>query len=75
MSRMCCVGCDGLSLTQGGRDHFVTDAKGRRWTFEQHPWCGPIVLRKDGQPKSRQPGSRSIFWPAYQAWSIANQAG
>lgn len=55
----------------GGPDHTVTDNSGRAWTFEQHPWCGPIVLRRDGQPKARQPGSRSRFWPAYEAWQQA----
>lgn len=66
---MCCVGCKGLSLTPGGRVHAIHDAAGRRWIFEQHHYCGPIVLRKDGEPKARQPGSRSPFWPAYEAWS------
>lgn len=46
----------------------VTDAKGRTWLFEMHRFCGPLVLRRDGSPKSRQPGSRSPFWPAFEAW-------
>jgi len=71
MPRLCCASCTGFSLTLGGRDHTVTDDRGRVWDFEQHPWCGPIVLRRDGNPKARQPGSRSRFWPAYEAWQQA----
>lgn len=71
MLQLCCVSCQGLSLTRGGREHTVHDASGRSWTFEQHPYCGPIVLRKDGDPKARQPGSRSPFWQAYTAWQRA----
>lgn len=71
MPSLCCIGWQGLSLTTGGSDHTVRDSLGRAWTFELHPWCGPIVLRKDGNPKACQPGSRSPFWPAYEAWRKA----
>lgn len=64
MATMCCAGCNG-GFTLGGRDHVIDDDKGRKWTFEMHPWCGPIVLRRDGNPKTRQPGSRSPFWAAF----------
>jgi hypothetical protein len=66
MATMCCVGCGGLSL--GGRDHTIVDAAGRRWKFEAHPVFGPIVLRANGDPKTRQPGSRSAFWGAWEKW-------
>lgn len=68
---MCCVGCKGLSLTLSGPMHIINDESGRTWRFELHNYCGPIVLRKDGEPKARQPGSRSPFWPAFEAWSKA----
>jgi len=68
MSRMCCVGCNGVSLSIAGSVHVIKDKSSREWYFEQHHYFGPIVLRKDGEPKSRQPGSRSKFWPAYEAW-------
>lgn len=71
----CCIRCAGLfSLTMGAPDHTVTDVKGRTWIFEQHPMFGPVILRKNGNPKSRQPGSRSPFWPAWQAWHDARKA-
>jgi hypothetical protein len=68
---MCCVGCNGVRLSLAGPDHAVVDAAGRRWVFEQHSYFGPIVLRNDGLPKSRQPGSRSKFWTAWQTWRDA----
>lgn len=49
----------------------ITDYAGRAWRFENHRMFGPVVLRADGQPKSRQPGSRSAFWPAWQKWHDA----
>jgi hypothetical protein len=59
----CCAGC-----VPGDRVHTITGADGRSWHFEETFFCGPFLLRKDGEPKARQPGSRSLFWPAYQAW-------
>ncbi|OWQ92019.1 hypothetical protein CDN99_06585 [Roseateles aquatilis] len=47
---------------------FVTDAKGREWTFKYHEYCGVTVLRADGEQLKRQPGRRSPFWPALQVW-------
>jgi len=72
-SSMCCIGCGGFRLSLVGPEHVVVDSDGRQWLFEQHHYFGPIVLRKDGEPKSRQPGSRSKFWPAWQAWNDARK--
>lgn len=72
--RMCCTSCGAAGLPILGRIHTVTDIDGRAWLFESHRMFGPIVLRKDGQPKSRQPGSRSTFWPAWDAWYEQKQA-
>ena len=69
MKSLCCVGCSGGGiLTLAAPLHTITDVDGRPWLFENHPRFGPIVLRKDGNPKARQPGSRSKFWPAWEAW-------
>jgi hypothetical protein len=73
MARMCCIGCGGARLTLGGRDHTIADATGREWTFEMHPYCGPIVLLKNGDPKPKQPGSRSPFWDALEAWQASKK--
>lgn len=69
---MCCIGCSGLSL--GGRDHLIEGADGRRWYFEMHLQFGPMLLRANGDPKTRQPGSRSPFWPAFEAWQRAKDS-
>jgi len=73
MTGMCCVHCQGVSISLAGPEHVITDSRGRTWRFEDHHYCGPIVLRNDGEPKARQPGSRSTFWPAYEAWSKARK--
>jgi hypothetical protein len=62
-----CNTCTGADL----EPHTVTDAAGRTWSFEAHRIFGPLVLRKDGEPAARQPGSRSSFWPAFMAWNDA----
>ena len=48
--------------------HSITDAAGRKWCFEQNSMFGPLILRGDAEPAARQPGSRSAFWAAYDAW-------
>lgn len=53
---------------QAAPEHTLTDAHGRVWRFEQHRMFGPLILRADGEPAARQPGSRSAFWPAWKAW-------
>jgi hypothetical protein len=65
---MCCQSC-----AEGRAEHVITDAAGRLWRFETHHFCGPMVLRQDGQPKARQPGCRSAFWPAFDAWNTARK--
>lgn len=66
--QLCCKDCAGCVA-----EHVITDAHGRPWRFEMHHFCGPIVLRRNGQPKTAQPGSRSAFWPAFDAWNNARK--
>lgn len=74
MATMCCIGCNGASVTLGGSDHTIVDDAGRSWFFEMHPYAGPIVLRRrDGQPKAVQPGSRSPFWAAFNRWNAMRE--
>ena len=54
--------------------HDIADVRGQTWRFEMYRFCGPIVLRQDGQPKERQPGGRSPFWPAFDARNNARKA-
>lgn len=39
-----------------------------RYLVEVHPYLGPMLLRRDGEPRKRQPGPRSDFWRAWDAW-------
>jgi hypothetical protein len=42
---------------------------GNPMVFEDHNYCGPIVLhKKTHEPLERQPDERHTFWLHYQAW-------
>lgn len=58
-----------IHISVGGPDRKITDAQGKTWVFEDHPKFGPIVLKRaGGDPKPCQPGERSPFWQAWNAW-------
>jgi hypothetical protein len=61
-----------LLCSADAREHEAVDDRGKVWRFEMHHFCGPIVLRKDGDPVARQPGDRSAFWQAFDRWQAAN---
>jgi hypothetical protein len=46
----------------------IFDERGIAWTFENSRMFGPLLLRADGEPRARQPGERSAFWPAWERW-------
>ncbi len=50
-------------------DYTITDANGKEWRFDLHPYCGPTVLKKNGDPTSRIPSEKSPFWDAFEKWS------
>ena len=58
-----------ISISVGGPTRVITDAKGKRWTFEMHPQCGPAVLNCHGDPAERQPGAKNPFWHAVTRWA------
>lgn len=41
--------------------------------FEQHPYFGPFVLGKRGEPLANQPGERDPFWQHWHAWNTQGQ--
>lgn len=50
---------------------FITCANIYRYkgyTFEWHNYLGPVLCRNDGEPRKRQPGERSPFWPVLKQW-------
>lgn len=58
-----------IHISFGGPTRVITDAKGKRWTFEMHPQCGPAVLNSKGDPADKQPGAKSPFWHAVTRWA------
>ena len=38
------------------------------FTFEWHYWCGPILCRKDMEPRKVQPSERHPFWAVLERW-------
>lgn len=58
-----------IHISLAGPTRTITDAKGNRWTFEMHHYCGPIALNKRGDPMEGQPGERSPFWHAVTRWA------
>jgi hypothetical protein len=43
-------------------------------TFEWHHYCGPLLCRKNMEPRKRQPGTRSGFWRALARWEKLSKA-
>jgi len=40
----------------------------KNYQFEDHPYCGPVVLDKNGEPLEKQPGELDTFWTHVNAW-------
>lgn len=40
----------------------------KQYRFEDHRFCGPIVVNKDGDPLDLQPPANSVFWQHVTAW-------
>lgn len=62
-----------IHISYAGPTRHIIDAKGKRWTFEMHPYCGPVVLNRHGDPALRQPGEKSPFWNAVTRWTQTGQ--
>jgi hypothetical protein len=58
-------------LCMGGPVYTLT-VRGTPMTFEMHPYCGPIVLGKNGDPLAVQPHERHPFWDAFEQWQQKN---
>jgi len=62
-----------IHISYAGPTRVITDAMGKRWTFEMHHYCGPIVLNRSGDPAPRQPAEKSPFWEAVTRWEQGGQ--
>ena len=58
-----------VCILYGGPERILIDGRGKKWRFEDHPYCGPIVLTgKTGEIAENQPPENSPFWDAVQLW-------
>ncbi len=57
-----------IHISFGGPDRKIIDRKNRVWKFEDHPYFGPFVLDRNGDPKNDQPHESSPFWEAVNCW-------
>lgn len=57
-----------VHLCFGGHERWISCA-GKVFLFEDHHYCGPVVLNKSTRdPSENQPSEKSIFWQHVQAW-------
>jgi len=57
-----------LHILWGGPERWLSCA-GKQWVFEDHPYCGPVVLTpKTRDPAENQPAEGSPFWQHVNAW-------
>ena len=54
-------------LDFGGPDRKIS-VNGEIMEFEMHPYCGPVLIGKDGDPLDNQK-PRHFFWTAVSYWS------
>ncbi len=58
-----------VCMLYGGPERTIIDGKGKKWRFEDHHYCGPIVLTgKTGEIAENQPPENSPFWDAVNLW-------
>ena len=58
-----------IHIALGGPSRRITDARGKTWRFEDHPYCGPVVVDVHDDPKDSQPPEGSPFWEAVTHWA------
>lgn len=56
-----------IHLNTGGT-HFKLAIGSKYIYFEDHPYLGPMVTDKDGEPLEKQPDADSLFFEHYEAW-------
>ena len=56
-----------IHISWAGPERYIS-AGSRIYKFEDHHYCGPIVLGKTGDPLQVQPPESSPFWRAVNCW-------
>ena len=55
-----------IHISMGGPTlHLNAD---KHYKFEDHPYCGPVVLCRNDDPLKTQPGELSLFWTHVNTW-------
>jgi hypothetical protein len=57
---------DGFIDYHDGEGSAVVNGREYRWEF--HEYCGPLFLRKDGEPLVNQPGEKHPVWAEFSKW-------
>lgn len=57
-----------IHISYAGPFQKIIDSTGKEWFFEMHSYCGPVVLKKDGDPRLNQPNGKSEFWKVTTLW-------
>jgi hypothetical protein len=55
-----------IHILMGGQTLYLSAQK--VYLFEDHPYCGPIVLNAKEDPLENQPGPLDLFWTHVSAW-------
>ena len=56
-----------IHIAYGGPDRYLSVGC-KQYRFEDHPYCGPVVIGKNGDPLENQPPESSPFWEAVNCW-------
>ena len=59
---------NGICLDAWGAGPFIMPIAGRARRFEDSARFGPMILTKNDDPSSWQPGENHIFWDWYERW-------
>lgn len=62
------AGIGQIHILWAGPERWLT-VGGKQWVFEDHRYCGPIVLTpKTGEPAKNEPPENHPFWQHVNAW-------
>ena len=56
-----------IHISFGGPEYWISVGD-KVMRFEDHHYCGPSVLGRDGDPLANQPPESSPFWEAVNCW-------
>lgn len=57
-----------MFIDSWGSGPYVIETNGVSYRFEDSDQFGPLLIKKNGDPRDKQPGPRSPFWRAHWLW-------